>query len=223
MIHQIYGIFNDGIDWNDIPKYRDNIIATQDFCKFFNYEYKLWNLRECNELIESDFIAYLDLWNNFRYPIQRADFIRYCILYKFGGLYIDCDIQPIKKLDDVFEKELFFVHWSNDKNKLLYNAVMGAHKGNQLFLNILEECERSYYEKSQIVAYEKWKGRFIFQTTGHKMLERVMNQQKINKNKYFHDCLYIYNPDKKGMRAVGDMNNALFLDSNASIWYSNLI
>ena len=223
MIHQIYGIFNDGIDWRDIPKYRDNVEATQEFCKLHNYEYKLWGLKECQELLNKEFPEYIELWNDFRYPIQRADFIRYCILYQFGGLYIDCDIRPVKNLESVFKDKLFFVHWANDKDKLPYNAVMGSHKGQKLFLDIMEECERSYLEKSKMDAYKKWKGRFIFQTTGHRMLERVMKQQKINKNKYFHDCLYIDNPDKKGMSAIGTMNESLFFDSNASVWYDNLI
>jgi len=222
-IHQIYGIFNDGILLEKIPNYRDNVKSTQEFCKTHGIEYKMWGLEECNELVNKEFPKYVDLWNSFRYPIQKADFIRYCILYIFGGLYIDCDIRPANNLDEVFKNNLFFVHWSNDQKKLPYNAVMGSHKGQIIFLDIIKECERSYLEKSKMEVYDSWKGRFIFQTTGHHMLERVMKAQKINKNKYFHDCLYVDNPDKKGMSAIGEINKALFLDSNASVWYENLV
>ena len=222
-IHQIYGIFNDGISLEEIPKYRDNVKATQEFCKTNDIEYKLWGLKECDKLLYQEFPEYIDLWENFRYPIQKADFIRYCILYQFGGLYVDCDICPVKNLDSVFKDKLFFVHWSNDEKKLPYNAVMGAHQGQELFLDIMTECERSYLEKSKMEVYDTWKGRFIFQTTGHHALERVMKKQKINKQKYFHDCLYIDNPEKKGMSAIGEMNKALFFDSNSSEWYNNLV
>ena len=222
-IHQVFWVFKNGQPLEEIPKYKDNVEATQEFCKTNDIEYKLWGLKECEKLVYQEFPEYIDLWKNFRYEIQRVDFIRYCILYQFGGLYIDCDIRPVKNLELVFKDKLFFVHWSNDEKKLPYNAVMGAHQGQELFLDILKECERSYLEKSKMEIYDTWKGRFIFQTTGHHMLERVMKKQKMNKNKYFHDCLYIDNPEKKGMSAIGEMNKSLFFDSNASVWFENLI
>ena len=222
-IHQVFWVFKNGQPLEEIPKYKDNVKATQEFCKTNDIEYKLWGLKECEKLVYQEFPEYIDLWKNFRYEIQRVDFIRYCILYQFGGLYIDCDIRPVKNLELVFKDKLFFVHWSNDEKKLPYNAVMGAYQGQELFLDILKECERSYLEKSKMEIYDTWKGRFIFQTTGHHMLERVMKKQKMNKNKYFHDCLYIDNPEKKGMSAIGEMNKSLFFDSNASVWFENLI
>jgi mannosyltransferase OCH1-like enzyme len=33
----------------------------------------------------------LDSWNNYAFPIQRADSIRYLILYHYGGIYLDMD------------------------------------------------------------------------------------------------------------------------------------
>jgi mannosyltransferase OCH1-like enzyme len=222
-IHQVFWVFKNGQPLEEIAEYRDNVEATQKLCKIHNYEYKLWGLKQCEKLVYQEFPEYIDLWNNFRHEIQRVDFIRYCILYQFGGLYIDCDIRPVKNLDSVFKDKLFFVHWSNDEKKLPYNAVMGSHQGQELFLHILKECERSYEEKSKMEIYDTWKGRFIFQTTGHHMLERVVKKQKISKKKYFHDCLYIDNPDKKGMSTVGEMNKAIFLDNNASVWFENLI
>ena len=48
-----------------------------------------------------------------------------------------------------------------------------------------------------------------------------MKKNLIDKDKYFHNCLYVKN-SKKGFD-IGDMNNALFYDSNASVWYDNFI
>jgi len=226
MIHQVYGIFDDGIELSDIPIYKQNVDETQKFCKLHNYEYKLWDLKDCEKLIEEDFSEYSQLWKDFRYPIQRADFIRYCILYKYGGLYLDCDIRPMKNLDCIFssletEEPFYFVHWDNDKDKKAYNAIMGSVKNQEIFLRIIEQVKKDYYEKSKIKTYETWKGRFVFQTTGHSMLERVFKKQKINKDKYFHNVLYVKNFDK-GFD-IGNCNTALFYDANASVWYDNLV
>ena len=221
MIHQVYGIFNDGIELSDIPIYKQNVDETQKFCKLHNYEYKLWNLSDCENLIRADFSEYLQLWQDFRYPIQRADFIRYCILYKYGGLYIDCDIRPMKNLDAVFSEQIYFVHWADDKNKKPYNAIMYSVKNHNLYLEIIKQVKHDFYEKSKIKSYNEWKGRFVYQTTGHHMLERVIKNNCIDKDKYFHNVLYVKNFDKG--YSIGDCNTALFYDANASVWYDNLV
>ena len=111
MIHKVYGIFDDGIFLSDIPIFQDNVDATKEFCKKHNYEYKLWDLKDCEKLIQEDYSEYQDLWNDFRYAIQRADFIRYCILHKYGGIYIDCDIRPMKDLQEIFQARQYFVYY----------------------------------------------------------------------------------------------------------------
>jgi mannosyltransferase OCH1-like enzyme len=34
---------------------------------------------------------FLETWDNYRFPIQRADSIRYFILAHHGGIYVDLD------------------------------------------------------------------------------------------------------------------------------------
>jgi len=213
LVHQIYGIFDDGIPLKDISVFYENVKKTKAFSKKHNYVYKMWNLKQCTELIKKHYPQYLSLWNDFTIPIQRADFIRYLILHKYGGIYIDCDIHPLRSLNDLFKKPLFFVTWHDDKKKLPYNAVMGSHKGEGLFLEIAKESESSFYEKIKNPIYQTWKGRFVFQTTGHRMLERVL--QKNDKKDNVLDILRV--KTKSGKIVQG--NNPYFEDDNASVWF----
>jgi len=219
IVHQVYGLFDDGKDISEVPSperpvFLINTTFTKVICDQNNIEYKMWNKEDCDNLIKSDFHTFQELWDDFFEPIQKADFIRYCILHKYGGIYIDCDIRPVKPFDELFEKDFFFVHWDNDKKRLPYNAIMGSKPKNELFKSIMCECEKSFYEKRNIGVYGEWVGRFIFQTTGHFMLERVMKAEKINKDKYFMNILKIKN---KGKIITGD--NVFFEDDNLSTWY----
>ena len=219
IVHQVYGLFDDGKDISEVPSpdnpiFLINTQFTKIICEQNNIEYKMWNKEDCDNLIKSDFYHFEELWNDFFEPIQQADFIRYCILFKYGGIYIDCDIRPVKPFDELFEKDFVFVHWANDKKRLPYNAVMGSKPNNQLFKSIMCECEKSFYEKRNIEVYGEWPGRFIFQTTGHFMLERVMKEEKIDKDKYFLNILKINN---KGKIITG--KDVFFEDDNLSTWY----
>ena len=105
---------------------------------------------------------------------MRIDFGRYLILWNYGGIYVDLDICIIKNksIKKLFDKEYFFVKWADDKRSLPYNAVLGTQKETDLYKDILDHTKESYYEKRKQSIYKKWKGRFVFQTTGHYMLQK---------------------------------------------------
>lgn len=213
IIHQVYGTFEDGVDLNNIPIYAQQVCNTRQFCKTEQIKHIMWDSKACRDLLDK-YPQYIDLYNNFREPVMRADFIRYLILFDIGGIYVDCDIAPIQSIDHLFEKDEFFVKWNDDKKELPYNAVLGSVKNSTLYAEIIEHLVTSYQEKSTMDIYKKWKGRFVFQTTGHYMLQRVLkNYPKVERL----DVLKINN--KKGEVIQGD--NALFEDYNVSYWFNN--
>ena len=211
IIHQVYGTFEDNVDLNDIPLYATQVSKTRQFCETHNIDYKMWGSQECRELLNK-YPQYIDTYNNFREKVMRADFIRYLILFDQGGLYVDCDICPINDIDELLHKNEFFVRWNNDKKELPYNAVLGSVKNSTLYAEIIQHLIQSYQEKSQMEIYNKWKGRFVFQTTGHYMLQRVLKKYPETERL---DILKIYN--KKGEVIQG--TNPLFEDYNVSYWF----
>lgn len=64
-----------------------------------DYEYKLWTDDGSREFLAEHYPWFLDTFDGYTYPIQRADAIRYFILYHFGGIYVDLDIGCLKPMD----------------------------------------------------------------------------------------------------------------------------
>ncbi|KDR83638.1 hypothetical protein GALMADRAFT_235942, partial [Galerina marginata CBS 339.88] len=64
-----------------------------------DYEYKLWTDASSREFIAQNYSWFLDTFDSYTYPIQRADAIRYFVLYHYGGIYIDMDIGCLKPMD----------------------------------------------------------------------------------------------------------------------------
>ena len=59
----------------------------------------LWTDASSREFIAEHYPWFLDTFDNYTYPIQRADAIRYFVLYHFGGVYIDLDIGCLRPVD----------------------------------------------------------------------------------------------------------------------------
>ena len=68
-----------------------------------DYEIKEWN--------ESNFDVNIIPYTSEAYSVKKyafvSDYARFWILYKFGGLYFDTDVELIKSIDDIIEKGPF--------------------------------------------------------------------------------------------------------------------
>ena len=59
----------------------------------------LWTDASSREFIAENYSWFLDTFDAYKYPIQRADAIRYFILHHYGGVYLDLDIGCLRPLD----------------------------------------------------------------------------------------------------------------------------
>lgn len=68
----------------------------------------------------------------------RADIARLEILHRYGGVYVDCDMEARKPLDPLLEVECF-AGFEDPEGRWVNNAVMGAEAGHP-FLDALIEA-----------------------------------------------------------------------------------
>jgi hypothetical protein len=114
--------------------------------------FKIYLLNEKNVY---DYIP--DLRNNLDNKMniqQKVDYIRYILLYKYGGIWIDADTIVIKDLTPIINKlkKYDFVGFGchfNNKEKCLNsgkpypaNWVMGARKNSKLMKLCVEKCNK---------------------------------------------------------------------------------
>ena len=209
LVHQIFGLFGDELE--DHPRFVECVAENRKFCEDNGYTHKLWDGEACLTLIATEFPGYLQLWDDFTQPVQKADFARYCILHRHGGIYVDMDIKVLQDPTPLLDQSSFFTTWNDDRRQLPYNALLGAEAGLDLYQDILRHCQESFYEKQAMGIYEKWTGRFVFQTTGHFALNRVLKKHKIKPM----DLLKVNT--KKGVVVSGP--NPYFEDFNLSTWF----
>jgi len=59
-----------------------------------------WTDEDIREFIRKFYPDFLELHDQYPYNIQRADMIRYFILYHYGGIYSDLDLYPTESIRD---------------------------------------------------------------------------------------------------------------------------
>lgn len=173
-VHQIFGLLGDEIS----ELFVNCSKKVKDWCFNNNYDYVLWDKNMCDNLINS-YPEYKDLYDNVKYPIMKVDIIRFLILHKYGGLYIDMDCIPnIKKLDD----DNFKVAYKIGKKRQHYEMeIIQSYKDNKLLLEFLDYVKIQIEEKNKIDIYNTWKGRYIYHTTGPYSLNRFLKNKEVKK------------------------------------------
>ena len=186
IIHQIwFGIIpnkNEAKKTMDVlTKYRDSWLI-----KNSNWTYKCWNLSECRLLIKLHFPEHLDMYDKYPYVIQKCDCVRYCILYRYGGLYADMDYCCNRPWDEVLRDYPDDFYITETPNKLgqhnqISNSLMYSKRNHPFWKHLLLDMEKNmimplYYSKHMIIMY----------TTGPCIINRVFHkyQQKYSLKSY---------------------------------------
>ncbi|EJS41374.1 sur1p [Saccharomyces arboricola H-6] len=133
-----------------------------------DYKYVLWTDDMAHEFIKEEYPWFLDTFENYKYPIERADAIRYFILSHYGGIYIDLDDGCERKLDPL----LSFPAFLRKTSPLgVSNDVMGSVPRHPFFLKALKSLK--HYNKYWFIPYMT-----IMGSTGPLFLSVIWKQYK---------------------------------------------
>lgn len=127
-----------------------------------DFEIKEWN--ESNyDLNSCDYVKEAAMHNKWAFV---SDYARYDILYRYGGVYLDTDVELIKPIDDILNKGAFFgIEDSfNTKDKEKYMIAPGLGMGVPQQFLIIKELLQIYknehfiledgsYNKKTVVDY----------------------------------------------------------------------
>ncbi|KAL2828270.1 nucleotide-diphospho-sugar transferase [Aspergillus cavernicola] len=113
-----------------------------------DYEYILWTNEKSRNFIAAEYPWFLDTFDGYKYPIQRADSIRYFVLAHFGGTYIDLDDGCNRRLDPL----LSYPAWVRRTVPTgISNDAMGSVKQHPFFLRVIESLQS--YDRSWALPY----------------------------------------------------------------------
>lgn len=119
------------------------------------YEIKLYDNELCeNFLLENFSQMYCDIFKFIPDGPIKADFWRVCVIYKYGGVYADSDIEPLIPLKEYVEDDVDFVTCIIRKN--LYNPHFIVASKDNKFLKLCIEKYIEYYTTKKEYSYDNY-------------------------------------------------------------------
>lgn len=105
------------------------------------------------------------------WAVQAADVIAYDLVCCYGGVYVNCDIDPVKPLDDLFDVVggSAWASLENDEDGRIVNAAFGAGRPrNPFWIAVTDALGPRYWENP---------GAEMVETTGPALLTDVAHQR----------------------------------------------
>lgn len=161
----------------------------------------------------------VNAFNKLQHGAHKADLLRYCLLYIYGGIYLDIKTELITPLTDIFYSNSdidIYVVLMSAKNGI-YNGVIAAKPRNKIFLELINHI---LYITSAVsnFEYETFIKHFLVVLSSNMKtpitLSKTLNSE-FGKVYFFHEtctrnpsdcpsgldkyslCCYIYDNDKK--------------------------
>ena len=141
-----------------------------------DWSYVLMTDEDNRSFIESYFPDFLPYFDRMKYPIERADAVRYCWLYINGGAYMDLDYEILEPLDSLFYNDCgLFIASSANFPSSLTNSFMASVPGHPFWLDVIEAIKE---EMNHPTWWAKGKHLEVMMTTGPGIVDRVAKRGK---------------------------------------------
>ena len=167
-----------------------------------DWKVKVWNMQQCRDLAKK--YNLLDIFDNLKLKIQKADLSRYLIIYDKGGCYVDFDISSNYTLTEIAQKQkrnqsltlvVEFCHSSlkNKEKYCTYNKIYNKKRyNNNMIIRKYDKNNNNIKEEPMRIAnyflMAKPKSKELFD-----IIELVKQRSKLEiKNQY--DVLYTTGP-----------------------------
>jgi len=107
-----------------------------------DWTYRLWTDEDNLAFVQNEYPQLLDIYRNLPINIMRVDVIRYLIIHKHGGLYMDLDYEMLKPFDKTGYDCV--LPWESDGefgpgNDRVCNSIFAAAPGHALFKMVIDD------------------------------------------------------------------------------------
>jgi mannosyltransferase OCH1-like enzyme len=116
---------------------------------FSDFEHKMWNdAEDIDNFVKEYYPQYWQLYSDFPAHIMRIDFVRFCLLHHFGGIYSDMDMFCYKNFYGELDTPLHIVEAPYGE-EFLESSLMISEPTHEFWVDCMELSKTHFYNEVQ--------------------------------------------------------------------------
>ncbi|KAF4635813.1 hypothetical protein G7Y89_g2290 [Cudoniella acicularis] len=156
-----------------------------------------WTDASAESFITTNYSWFLPTYKSYPYPIQRADAIRYFLLYHYGGIYLDLDLHPYRNFTPLLQYPAFACRTTPTG---ISNDILGSKPGHPYYRLVIQNLKA--YNRNWLVPYIT-----VMYTTGPLFLSALWIQYLKMRSGLDENRIMLLFPDVKEGDSYGFFNN----------------
>lgn len=166
-----------------------------------DWEYKLWTDNDNDKFVKENFPDFYDIFIGFSRNIMRADVIRYLIMHKYGGVYLDLDYEVLKPFDFGNHKLILPMNRSKafgDEHDALGNCIFASVPNHKFWDDVINDLKNN---PPKIDNYGE-----VIDATGPGLLTRIYYQNNYD-DVYLPEKMIYHPPTPTNKRKITEIKN----------------
>ena len=154
--------------------------------KTLNPDYKIhfYTDKDCIDFLRKNYNNnYANFFKKIRRGPHKADFWRLCVLYKYGGIYADIDLVPIRPISEIIGDSNFCTCLSIKRDSI-FQAFISTIPRN-IFI---KKCIMSLYNKRNDSYF--WSDYLSPTKDMYNVMASILNKNRLYSNKYYYHKEY---------------------------------
>jgi mannosyltransferase OCH1-like enzyme len=170
--------------------------AQNSWRKYREYEYHFYSDKKQDEFMKTHFADIYDAYQKCPLIVMKADLWRYCIIYKYGGIYADSDTICLERPDFLIKNS--YLVGVPENNTHLCQWVFSAPKDSPIIKSIIDLSVKRIRETSKFTGehfVHNYTGPAVFTDGIEKWLydnHYTILKNKVDYSNYQNNVIYFY-------------------------------
>ena len=143
-----------------------------------DWKYEFWNGDRMKDFVVSNYPQMADVLFKYKYNIQRWDLIRYLILHKLGGMYIDIDYECLESFDKhIINNDNCYFGMEPENHRIIFgkkiyfsNSLMVTPPGHSFFEYVISHLQTASVRYTENQLFD------VLSSTGPLMLTNLYEE-----------------------------------------------
>jgi mannosyltransferase OCH1-like enzyme len=179
-----------------LDSYRSDLEKNPEYSMFYFEDY------DCQSFIEENYgIEYLSLYNKLLPTAFKADFFRYLLLYKHGGVWMDFSMSlniPLHKIisnfKQIYVRDRIYSVGNSWINKVaIYQGFLCTIKGTEVLMLTIEKCLKNIKDRNLTQSCLMVTGTIVIGTVYRELgIDGITDNKQPTKLGYINKDVYVY-------------------------------